>query len=224
MSKAIFITATSTDAGKTYAAALIAKKLRENNLNAGYYKAALSGGDSVKNSDAGYVNEFAEIGEEEQMMVSYLYKNAVSPHLAAKMENNPVMMSKIKQDFQKAASFYDYLIVEGSGGIVCPIRYDGNEKILLEDVIKALKLKTIIVAPAGLGSINSVVTTAEYMKHHEIPTKGIILNHWVGDEMQQDNLYMIEQITNLPVLAKVCDNQKNLDIEINSLKNIFEDI
>ena len=43
MSKGIFITATGTDIGKTFVTALIVKKLRDAGLNAGYYKAALSG-------------------------------------------------------------------------------------------------------------------------------------------------------------------------------------
>lgn len=47
MSKGIFITATGTDIGKTYVTALLVKKLREANFNAGYYKAALSGADNI---------------------------------------------------------------------------------------------------------------------------------------------------------------------------------
>ncbi len=43
MSKGIFITATGTDAGKTYVTALIVKALHQAGLSAGYYKAALSG-------------------------------------------------------------------------------------------------------------------------------------------------------------------------------------
>ena len=43
MSRALFITATGTDVGKTYVTALIVKRLREAGINAGYYKAALSG-------------------------------------------------------------------------------------------------------------------------------------------------------------------------------------
>ena len=43
MSRAVFITATGTDVGKTYVTALIVKRLRKAGINAGYYKAALSG-------------------------------------------------------------------------------------------------------------------------------------------------------------------------------------
>ncbi|MGN0684289.1 MAG: ATP-dependent dethiobiotin synthetase BioD, partial [Oscillospiraceae bacterium] len=63
MSKGLFITATGTDIGKTYVTALIVKKLRDAGLNAGYYKAAISGAESVSESDAGYVNRIANIGE-----------------------------------------------------------------------------------------------------------------------------------------------------------------
>ena len=43
MGKALFITGTGTDIGKTYVTGLIVKKLRDAGLNGGYYKAALSG-------------------------------------------------------------------------------------------------------------------------------------------------------------------------------------
>ena len=49
-----------------------------------------------------------------------------------------------------------------------------NAKIQLEDVIREFELSSILVADAGLGTINSVVLTAEYMKAHSLPIKGII--------------------------------------------------
>lgn len=43
MSKGLFITAIGTDIGKTYVTGLLVKRLRDAGVNAGYYKAALSG-------------------------------------------------------------------------------------------------------------------------------------------------------------------------------------
>ena len=43
MGKALFVTGTGTDIGKTYVTGLIVKCLRDAGLSAGYYKAALSG-------------------------------------------------------------------------------------------------------------------------------------------------------------------------------------
>ena len=47
MAKGLFVTATGTDAGKTYITALLVKKLSETGLRAGYYKAALSGAETI---------------------------------------------------------------------------------------------------------------------------------------------------------------------------------
>ena len=57
MTKAIFVTATGTDVGKTYISELILKKLRSMELNAGYYKAAVSGVDILEESDMGRVKK-----------------------------------------------------------------------------------------------------------------------------------------------------------------------
>lgn len=217
----LFITATGTDCGKTYITALIVKKLRENGLEAGYYKAALSGADSIAESDAGYVNSFAGINQDEDTLVSYLYKTAVSPHLAARLEGNPVSLEKVKKDFSAVSEKYDYVTVEGSGGIVCPVRFDEHEKIFLEDIVRELGLGCLVVADAGLGTINAVVTTCEYMKNHGLNVKGIILNNWTGNIMQQDNRIMIETITGKRVIAVVKPGDTELDIDINTLVSVY---
>ena len=112
MSKGIFITATGTDIGKTFVTALIVKKLRDAGLNAGYYKAALSGAEEQPDGswlpgDAAYVAKVSGMQEKGEELVSYIYKTAVSPHLAAMREGNPVELDKVKADFAKAQAKYD---------------------------------------------------------------------------------------------------------------------
>jgi dethiobiotin synthetase len=223
MRKGIFITATGTDIGKTYVTALLIKKLRNLGMNTGYYKAALSGAENIAGSDAGYVNSVAQIGQEPKTLLSYLYKNAVSPHLASKLEGNPVELGKVMTDFAFIGKKYDYVVVEGSGGIVCPIRYDDTDRIFLEDIINALKLDTLLVADAGLGTINAVVLTVEYMRQKNIGIKGIILNRYTGTIMQKDNVKMIEEITRLPIVSLVEPDAKELTIDKNVLYEIFKE-
>ena len=224
MAKGLFVTATGTDIGKTYVTALIVKKLRSFGLNAGYYKAAVSGAESVSESDAGYVNRIAEIGKSEELLLSYLYKTAVSPHLAARIEGNPAEMSVIKSTFEKVCGQYEFVTMEGSGGIVCPIRKDEKAVIYLEDIIAALGLPSIIVADAGLGTINAVVTTVEYMRKRKLPINGIILNKWNGDFMQRDNLAMIEELTGVRVVAVVKDGDAELEIDEKALVGLYKDL
>lgn len=61
----------------------------------------------------------------------------------------------------------------------------------------------MIIADAGLGTINSVVLTVEYLKHQNIKVQGIILNNYTGGIMQEDNIKVIEDLTDIPVIALV---------------------
>lgn len=220
--KGIFITGTDTDIGKTYVTALLVKTLREAGYDAGYYKAAISGADSVAESDAGFVNRFAGIGESEDMLLSYLYKHAVSPHLAARMEGHPVEKEVILAGWARAAARYPYVTMEGSGGICCPIRHDEKAVYYLEDIVHWLHLPSLIVADAGLGTINHVVLTAFYMKAKQLPVKGVLLNNWKGGVMEEDNVKMIEEMTGLPVLAKIRRGDAVIDADPALLASLYE--
>ncbi len=226
MNKGIFVTATGTDVGKTYVTGLLIKQLRNMGMNVGYYKAALSGAEITSEGlipgDAAFVNRVANLGENPMDLVSYIYENQVSPHLAAQIEGNPLEMSVVKEHFNELGKRYDYMVVEGSGGIVCPIRYDDEKKIFLEDIIQELALDTILVADAGLGTINSVLLTAEYMKQKGILIRGIVLNHYDSEcIMHQDNKKMIQAMTQIPILATVAKNANKLEVDNAMLSNLF---
>ena len=118
---------------------------------------------------------------------------------------------------------YDYVTMEGSGGIVCPIRYDSGAHIFLEDIIKELKLSTVLVADAGLGTINSVVLTTAYMKQRNIAVKGIIFNHFhEGNVMEWDNKKMVEALTGVPVIAFVKENDTEISMDADVLAALYE--
>lgn len=227
MSKALFITGTGTDIGKTYVAGLIVKKLTDAGKNAAYYKAAMSGNDRREDGtlipgDALFVQQTAQISQPLEEMCPYIYENAYSPHLASRIEGNPVQMDVVKAGYKNVCDKYDYVTMEGSGGILCPICFD-EAKIQLEDVIKELGLSSIIIADAGLGTINSVVLTMEYMKSHELPLKGIIFNNYhPGNVMEDDNIFMCEYMTGLPTLAKVKKGDTELDIDVDVLAGLYE--
>ena len=224
MTKGIFITATGTDVGKTYISALIVKKLREIGLNCGYYKPALSGAEifngEIIPGDCDYVFKQARISLNPSDYVSYIYKEPVSPHLAAELENKPIKLEKIKKDFEHIKQKFDYIVVEGAGGIACPFNL-GQEKLMLTDVIKALGLDIIIVSCATLGTINSTLLTVEYAKQHCITVKGIILNSYdKNDFMHIDNKKQIEALTGIKVVSTVTHNSKTVE----DLSEFFKEV
>ena len=227
MSKGIFIIAIGTDMGKTYISGLILKKLRDKGYDAGYYKAAISG--AVKengefiSSDAHYVNEVSGLNEDIHNMVSYMYESEVSPHLAQKIEGNKIDLKKIKDDYNNIQSKYDYILIEGSGGIVCPIRYDDECKIMLEDIIKMFELNVLIVTKSSLGSINDTVLTCEYLKRKKIGVEGIIMNDYQEDNILHiDNKNMIEELTGIDVIIKVKGHCEDMDISCENLLKLFK--
>lgn len=228
MAKKLFITGTGTDVGKTYVTGLILKKLKDCGISAAYYKAAMSGNERTAEGtllpgDALHVKGVSGISQPLEEMCPYLYETAVSPHLASRIEGNPVAMEEVKKGFSKACRDYDYVTMEGSGGIMCPICFDEKE-IWLEDVIKELGLSSLIVADAGLGTINSVVLTAEYMRARNLPVKGILFNRFhPGDRMEEDNLRMCEYRAKLPVLVCVEDGSGELDIDLERLLALYDD-
>lgn len=222
MGKGLFITGTDTDIGKTYVTALLVRTLRKAGYDVGYYKAAISGAPTVAESDAGFVNRFAEINEPEDMILSYLYRNAVSPHLAARLEGNPVEKEVILKAWGRVAQAYPYVTMEGSGGIMCPIRHDEKAVYYLEDIIQWLHLPVLVIADAGLGTINHVVTTCEYIRNRGIPIKGILLNNWKGGVMEEDNVKMIEEITGVKVLARVKKGDQLLDVDPETIISLYE--
>lgn len=232
MSKGLFVLGTGTDIGKTYVTGLLLKYIRDNGYNASYFKAALSG--AIKNEegklipgDAVEVLSMAGLEEDTDFLVPYIYETAVSPHLASHIEGNPVDLDVVKRSYDEVSKKYDYIVMEGSGGIVCPIRYDGpdNENnIMLEDIIKALDLNVVLVGDAGLGTINSVVTTVEYLRNRKIHVCGILLNNFKDQTMEEDNLKMIEELTGVPVIAKIYKDDKNLSLDVSTeeLINFFK--
>ena len=227
MGKAMFITGTDTDVGKTYVTALIVKALRDAGKNAGYYKAALSGAEIGKQGellpgDALYVNRIARLGETVPNLVSYVYEEAVSPHLAAQRSEQPIDFGRVKEDFARAKEKYDYLSMEGSGGIVCPLRWDEKQHILLDDLVLELGLSVLVVADAGLGTINSAVLTIEHLRRRGIPVQGVMLNHWTGDFMQQDNRDMIEEMTGIPIVALVRKDDTELAMDADALASLYQ--
>ena len=211
-----FVTATGTDVGKTFVTALLVKKWRDSGIDAGYYKAALSGAELRDGKwiagDADYVKRIANLPDSQEELVSYVYKEAVSPHLAARKEGNPVELSKVREDFDAATRKHQFVFVEGSGGIICPIRYD-DKKIFLADIMKELNLPLLIVTTAALGSINSCVLTIEYARARGLDIRGIIVNRYgiSGNlQMEDDNIFMMQELTGLPILTKIKEGDTDL--------------
>lgn len=224
MGKGIFIIGTDTDVGKTFVTAGLTYKLKQNGYNVIPFKPIQSGGilgedrETLISPDIKYVKEICDIKNDYFEMSTYCLKEEVSPHLAAKMENIQISKQKIIDQYNKLINEYDYVIVEGAGGIVVPLI---DYSYFVYDLIKDLKLDVVIVARAGVGTINHTVLTNEFLKQNHIKTKGIIINQYDGKFYEKDNIEVIEKLTKLDVLQKL---KKVEEPTIENIKNEYENL
>ncbi|MGO5052710.1 dethiobiotin synthase [Lachnospiraceae bacterium LCP25S3_G4] len=221
MNHGIFITGTGTDVGKTFISALIMKQLVTHNISAGYYKPALSGasleGKMLIPGDAKYVCDVAQLSASPSTLVSYIFQTPVSPHLASELEGKEIELEQLYNDYCFHQQQHDFILVEGCGGIICPLRA-GTTPLMLVDVIKRLELDIIIVASSELGTINSTLLTVSYARQHQLPIRGIILNHYNKyNFLHKDNKKQIEHLSGIPVLCCVGEQDTCINLNLQTL-------
>ncbi|URZ88249.1 dethiobiotin synthase [Floricoccus penangensis] len=207
MGKAIFVLGTDTDVGKTFVTGGLTYSLVKNNFDAIPFKPIQSGGlfDVYKEKfiapDIKFIEEICPFNDKQKEAVKNVYclDNEVSPHLAARLENVEVSTNEIINHYKRLLENHDYVIVEGAGGIVVPLIED---QYFIYDLIKDLDLDVVIVARAGIGTINHTVLTNEFLKEKNIQARGIIINNYNGEFYEDDNIQMIENLTGLHVIHK----------------------
>lgn len=226
MGKGLFVIGTGTDVGKTYISGLLVKALHKSGAKAAYFKAAMSGNSRDASGrlipgDAAHIKAVSGIGQPLNSMCPYVYERAVSPHLAARLEGNPVDRARVLSELSVLRQQYDYVTMEGAGGILCPLRMD-RQQLWLPDLVRDSRFPCLLVADAGLGTINAVGLTAFYLRAQHIPLAGIVLNRFVPDDiMHEDNRRMCEQLTGAPVVACVQQGDTALHLTAAQVRALY---
>ncbi len=189
----IFITATDTNIGKTLISSWIA-------LHTGfsYFKPIQTG---IRDGSDSY--EVQRLSNTKVYPESYKYQEPLSPHLAAKIENNTIDITKI------ILPQSSNLIIEGAGGVLVPI----NHKYLMVDLIKKLRTPVILVARTSLGTINHTLLSLEALRSRNIQVLGVIMN---GKQNLQ-NSNAIEVYGRTSILAHF---PKLETVNMNTLKSV----
>ncbi|SHJ73413.1 dethiobiotin synthase [Paramaledivibacter caminithermalis] len=223
MNKGVFIVGTDTDVGKTIVTAGLVYVLRKSGINTCCFKAVLSGGirenKKLIPGDVKLVKEVSKIHETYEVMNPYCLETPVSPHLAAKLENVQIDREKILNTYRRLSEKYEFLVAEGSGGIIVPII---DKSYFIYDLIKDLNLPVIIVARAGVGTINHTALTVKFAESVGLDIKGIIINRYTDEIHVKDNIDTIKEITNKEIIAVIDDLNNYKKNGYEELKAEFE--
>ena len=205
MTQGTFITGTGTEIGKTVIAGGLAASLKQTGMNVGVMK-PISTGDTA---DAQFLKHAAQVDDELSLINPIYLRHPLAPSVAARMEGREIDVSCVESTFAELRQKYDFVIVEGVGGIAVPIQDD----FLVVHLIKRLQLPILIVAQAGLGTLNHTLLTVAYARQFELQITGIVLNGLCVETAglaETTNPAEIENLTGVPVIG-VVPYEKRLD-------------
>jgi len=99
-------------------------------------------------------------------------------------------------------SRYDLLVAEGAGGLYVPLT---DTNFLVLDMVRWLRLPLIVVARAGLGTINHTALTVKAAQHAGVPVAGVVMNRYPERPSlaEETNPEVIAALTDTPILGKV---------------------
>ena len=205
MIRGIFVTGTDTEIGKTVIAGGLAAALKQAGTDVGVMK-PISTGDTA---DAEFLKHAAQVDDELSVINPIFLRNPLAPSVAARIEDRDIDLQSIQTAFATLGKRYDFLIVEGVGGIAVPIRDD----FLVVQLIQQLQLPILIVATTGLGTLNHTLLTVAFAQQFNIQIAGIVLNglrQETAGLAEATNPIEIEKLTGVPVIG-VVPYQKQLD-------------
>jgi dethiobiotin synthetase len=202
VNRGIFITGTDTGVGKTIVAATLARLLRMRGLNVGVMKPVTSGcreeDGSLVSDDALLLCQAAGLACSTDT-APYLLREPVAPAEAAKQEGVRIDFVLIREAFDRLAASYDFMIVEGAGGLMVPL----SGGMLVADLARLLELPLLVVARPNLGTINHTVLTCFAAGQMDLKVAGVIINNYPlsPDLAERSAPHHIGSLCGAPVLG-----------------------
>jgi len=167
MVKKLFITATNTNIGKTYASCALLEHLGAQGIRIGAVKPIETGVDNIPqdaqkllNICKKYNKKFQELTPKD--ICAYTFTLPAAPYSAD--NNHIIAIDTIKEKIEEIAKLCDFLIIEGAGGLFVPIL----KEYFMIDLIQELQTQTLLVTPSHLGCINETLLSIKALETYHI--------------------------------------------------------
>lgn len=223
--KGFFVTGTGTGVGKTrVACGLSAYFSVKKGLDVGVMKPfepglALRGKDSLP-WDAISLKEASGSQDDLSLINPYSFDAAMSPDSAAEIEHVQIDLEHLDRIYEQLSREHDLLFVEGSGGVLTPIR----RNFFISDLVKRWRLPVIIVARLGIGTVNHTLLTRRFLKAEGIPVAAVILNDLEGkhDASTRTNPGILSRYLEVPLLGVFPHRNGTATMDRETLAEIVE--
>ena len=197
--RGLFVTATDTGVGKTEVACALLANARAAGLDAVGMKPAQSGHEPGVPSDAERLRAAAGGVEPLEEICPYSFAAPLAPAVAARVEGRQVSLDRVLAAARALSARHAAVVVEGAGGLLVPL----TERESYADLAVALGLPVVVVARAGLGTVNHVALTVEALRRRGLTLLGIVLNRTgpVDDPSVPFNAAEIARLTECEPIA-----------------------
>ena len=186
----IFITGTDTEIGKTLITCILANKYKKK-FEVQIYKPVVAGlNKDNKNEDLESYKKIIKNVSYDQLS-DYILPHYCSPNISAKLTKKKINFQKILKRINSFKENSKFLIMEGAGGIYCPI----NDKYTFIDLLDEIKIPVVVVCGIKLGAINHSILTLNTLKNKKINVLG-----WVANCVEKNKKYIIDE--NIKYIAK----------------------
>lgn len=213
--RGVFITGIDTEIGKTEIACGLAWFLRKNEIKVGVMKPFATSSKiyskDYKSQDTAKLAKAAGVGDPDETLNPVFFPLAASPLMAAEISHKPINLKKVIEKFMFLKKKYDFIVVEGIGGVMVPITH----KVSLLHVVRKMNLPVIIVSRPRLGSINHTVMTINTCREFKVPIVGIIFNQMPirPNIVESMTPFYIERLTKTKTLSVIpfmdkCNSKK----------------
>ena len=196
----LVITGTGTEVGKTVATAAVAAAALAAGRTVAVLKAAQTG---VRPDEPGDADEVARLAGAVTKAELARFPEPLAPATAARRAGlKPVRPHEIAEAAAKLATEHDLVLVEGAGGLL--VRFDAAGGTLA-DAAALLSAPVLVVASAGLGTLNVTELTARELRVRGLGLLGVVIGSWPAepDLASRCNLLDLSDVTGAPLLGAV---------------------
>ncbi|MTD59498.1 dethiobiotin synthase [Amycolatopsis pithecellobii] len=188
----LVVAGTGTGVGKTVVTAAIAALAHDGGQRVAVLKPAQTG---VAPGEPGDLAEVTRLAGDVTTRELQRYPDPLSPEAAARRSGLPSLSPpQIANAATELDSTHDLVLIEGAGGLLVRFGPDGST---LADVAWALGAVVVVVAEAGLGTLNTTALTAEVATARGLHLTGVVIGSWPAEP----DLAMLSNVHDLPVAA-----------------------
>ncbi|MEU2431889.1 dethiobiotin synthase [Streptomyces sp. NPDC007861] len=204
----LVVSGTGTEIGKTVVTAAVAALATTRGRTVAVLKPAQTGLAAGETGDAQQAARLAGGGAASVELARF--PEPLAPATAARRAGlPPVRPQDVAEAARKLAAEHDLVLVEGAGGLL--VRFDDRGGTLA-DVARLLRAPVLVVAPAGLGTLNTTALTAEALRARSLEPLGVVVGSWPArpDLAARCNLADLPEAAGAPLLGAVPEGSGSL--------------